>query len=277
MKVFTETIKVTEKELGRKKMTENAKLVAYLLDSISVAPNYARPAVIVCPGGAYAMCSDREAEPVAMQYLSMGYQVFVLYYSVAPEIYPAALMELALAVKLVREHAEEWMVDVNKIVVSGFSAGGHLACSLGVFWNREFLYKSLGVKPNEIRPNGLILGYPVITSGEYAHRGSFDNLLGDKAQDEKMLALFSLEKQVSRDTPKTFLWHTATDNAVPVENSLFFAAELSRQQVSFELHIYPDGYHGLSLANKEVAVNAEGIVEAVQTWVPLVKTWMENL
>lgn len=277
MKIFTEMIKVTEKELGRKKVTENARLVAYLLDSVSVAPNYARPAVIVCPGGGYAFCSDREAEPIAMQYLSMGYQVFVLYYSVAPETYPASLMELALSVKLVRDHAKEWMVDSNKIVVTGFSAGGHLACSLGMFWNREFLYKPLGVNPSEIQPNGMILCYPVISSGVYAHRGSFDNLLGEKAQDIEMLEFFSLEKQVSKYTPKTFLWHTATDNAVPVENSLLLAAELSRQQVSFELHIYPEGYHGLSLANKEVASSSEGIVESVQTWVALVRTWMENL
>ena len=121
--------------------TGEAVLHGYLLDAISVAPEKKRPAVIVCAGGVYARRSDREAEPVILQFLSMGYHGFLLDYSVAPNRFPTSVRELALAVSMVREHAEEWHVDPEKIFVCGFSAAGHLCCSLGEFWNMELLAK----------------------------------------------------------------------------------------------------------------------------------------
>ena len=143
--------------------TGEAVLHGYLLDAISVAPEKKRPAVIVCAGGGYARRSDREAEPVILQFLSMGYHGFLLDYSVAPNRFPTSVRELALAVSMVREHAEEWHVDPEKIFVCGFSAAGHLCCSLGEFWNQEFVYGAIGKTPEAIRPSGLILCYPVIT------------------------------------------------------------------------------------------------------------------
>ena len=124
--------------------TGEAVLHGYLLDAISVAPEKKRPAVIVCAGGGYARRSDREAEPVILQFLSMGYHGFLLDYSVAPNRFPTSVRELALAVSMVREHAEEWHVDPEKIFVCGFSAAGHLCCSLGEFWNQEFVYGAIG-------------------------------------------------------------------------------------------------------------------------------------
>lgn len=271
MRFFEKKIPITEEQIGRARVTSEARLDCYLLEPVSVAPERPRPAIIICPGGGYGWLSPREAEPIAMQYLSMGYQAFVLYYSVAPERFPVALMELASSVKLVREQAQEWNVDAQKIIVSGFSAGGHLACSLGVFWKRGFLCEKLGVKPEEIQPNGMILCYPVISSGEFAHRGSFENLLGEQTDLEDFV---SLEKQVSEDTPRTFLWHTATDGAVLVENSLLFAKELSRHGVNFELHIYPVGGHGLSLATEEVAHTENDVLPICQDWINQVKHWV---
>ena len=157
MNHFTEQINITEKQTGKKKLTPNACLDAYLLDPISVSPSRRRPAVIICPGGGYGHLSDREAEPVATQFLAMGCHAFVLHYSIAPDVFPYPQMELAYAVSLVRSHAEEWLVDPEKIIVCGFSAGGHLACSLGAFWNQEFLYKPLELTPDEIKPGGMIL------------------------------------------------------------------------------------------------------------------------
>ena len=150
------------------------------------------------------MTSDREAEPVAIQYIAKGYQAAILRYSVKPAKYPLALLQLAKAVAHLREYADEYHIDTEKIVVQGFSAGGHLACSLGVFWKKPFLSETLGVSAEQIRPNGMILCYPVITSGEYAHRGSFEALLGEDAYDPEKRKEQSLELQVTKDTLRLF-------------------------------------------------------------------------
>lgn len=276
MKQFTEPIIITEKQTGKKKSTENAYLNAYLLDSVSIASQRTRPAVIICPGGGYGHLSDREGEPVAMQFLSMGCHAFVLHYSLAPDVFPYPQMELAYAVSLARAHASDWQIDPDKIIVCGFSAGGHLACSLGAFWNQEFLYSPLNLTPENIRPDGMILGYPVITSGSFCHPGSFLNLLGSEAENETMRRLVSLEHQVGSHTPKTFLWHTSTDDAVPVKNSYLLADALTEHGVNIEMHIYPVGCHGLSLATSEVSGDdGRYIVPQCESWISLVKTWLE--
>ena len=292
--------------------TGTAEFREYILDPVSVAPKRLRPAVVVCPGGGYAFCSDREAEPVVMQFLSMGYHCFCLYYSVAPENhFPVSIWEAAKAVAIVREHSEEWLVDPEQIYICGFSAGGHLACSLGMFWNRKFVWEPLGLTAEQVRPDGMILGYPVISSGPFAHRGSFECLL--RTEGQKMTAeeyfrkyvgplagvpdgsdavrmgcteeesrgtmedFVSLELRVTKDSPRAFLWHTFTDGSVPVENSLFLASALRRCGVNVEMHVCPQGGHGLSLANAETSVPGSAqLVPAVQEWMPLVHTWIEG-
>lgn len=278
MNQFTKQIIITAKQAGKEKSADIASLNAYLLDPISVAPNRLRPAVIICPGGGYEHLSDRESEPIAMQFLSMGCHAFVLRYSISPDQFPYPQMELACAVSLVRSHAAEWLVDPDKIIVCGFSAGGHLACSLGAFWNQEFLYGPLELTPENIKPNGMILAYPVITSGPYCHKGSFLNLLGSESDDETLRRLVSLEYQVGSQTPPVFLWHTSTDDAVPVKNSYLLADALTEHGVSVEMHIYPTGCHGLSLANSEVSGDdGRCIVPQCQNWISLAKTWLEHL
>lgn len=251
---------------------------AYLLDVNPASDKQTRPAVIICPGGGYGKLSPREAEPIAMQYLASGYHAFVLWYSLPPFRFPTALQELAFLVAHVREHAREWHVDPEKIVVSGFSAGGHLACSLGAFWNQEFVYGPLGLTPEMIRPDAMLLCYPVVTAGKDCHKGSFENLLGDQADDETMRHLVSLEHQVGPHTPKTFLWHTITDQSVPVANSMLLAQALIRNHVNLEYHLYPVGCHGLALASEETAAGQARYVEPqCQSWMNLAKCWLEHL
>ena len=272
-------IQVTQAQCGHSCSHPQADLTAYLLDPMAETKERLRPAVVICPGGGYNHVSQREDQPVAMEYLAMGCQVFVLHYSVAPDRFPRALMELALAVDLIRSRSEDWHVDPKRILVSGFSAGGHLACSLGVFWNRGFLYGPLGKGPEEIRPDGLILCYPVITSGKYAHRGSVETLLGpEQLADPEMVELFSLEKQVGPHVPPVFLWHTWTDQSVPVENSLLLAGALREHGVSLEMHLYPRGIHGLSLATREVEGQDGRYYEpSCQGWIQLAKAWIDAL
>ena len=157
------------------------ELITYFQEnSPEMGADRKRPVVLICPGGGYHFRSDREAEPVALRMCGMGFHACVLCYSVAPETFPTALWELASSVAWLREHAEEYHIDEKKIVVCGFSAGAHLAASIGVFWNREFLSELTGFSAEQMRPDRLILSYPVITSGEYAHMGSFENLLGSE-------------------------------------------------------------------------------------------------
>ena len=277
MKLITWKIQLSKEAQACKKETPPASVTGYILDSISVKPERKRPAVIICPGGGYVHLSDRESEPIALQFAAMGVHPFILNYSLAPDVFPTSLMELADTVSYIRNHAEEWMIDPDKILVCGFSAGGHLACSLGAFWNQDFLYKTLNKTPEEIHPNGMILCYPVITSGAFCHPGSFKNLLGDQAENTELQQFVSLENQVGKHTPKTFLWHTASDTSVPLMNSLLLAEALTKHQVNLEFHVYPVGVHGLSLANSEVSPADGHYVEPqCQSWISLLKTWIEH-
>lgn len=269
-----EMLKISD--IFNKLKESNAIITSYIIEnSNEIDINKKRPTIVICPGGGYGFTSDREAEPVALKFLSKGFNVIIVRYSVAPTKYPAALLELASTISYIRSKENQWNVDKDKIIVCGFSAGGHLAGSMGVFWKEEFIKDRLNIENEKVKPNGLILCYPVITGGEFAHRGSFDNLLG-KSEDHTKL---SLENLVTEDTPKTFLWHTFNDGTVPVQNSLLFANALSEKRVPFEMHIYPNGVHGLSLCEESTARNREKkhIDEHVASWFNLACEWINRL
>lgn len=175
-----------------------ATFVGYCLDNSSeIDPNRKRPSVLVIPGGGYEMTSDREAEPIAMQFLAAGFNAFVLRYSVKPSIFPVALLEAAEAMRRIRTHADEWHCDADAIAAIGFSAGGHLAANLATSASDDVL-AAHGYDADAVRPNGLMLAYPVVTSGPLAHRGSFDALLGDRKADPEALDAVSIEKHMTR-------------------------------------------------------------------------------
>lgn len=237
--------------------------------------NVKRPTILICPGGGYDFCSDREGEPVALKFVSMGYNAFVLKYECAPQRYPQQLLEVAASMAYIRRNAEKFHVDDKKIVVCGFSAGAHLACSLSTFWKDKLISDTLNLKSEDIKPNLAVLCYPVITSGEFAHRGSFNALLSKDAPVE-LLKKMSLEKQVNADVPPTFIWQTFEDKCVPIENSMLYAKALKEQNIPFELHIYQNGPHGLSLANELTASNPNEIVPNDQNWVELCDNFIKS-
>ena len=254
------------------------QLITYIQDHYQEIKIESRPLVLICPGGAYAYTSPREGEAFAMQFLAMGYHAAVLKYSCAPAVFPTSLTELASAMILIRQHAQEWHVDPDKIIVLGCSAGDHLAASLATLWDEDFLAEALKLDKTDhklLKPDGLILCYPVITSGEFAHRGSFENLLGEK--EEELGGELSLETRVSEKVPPVFIWHTYTDGSVPVENSLLFVNALRKAGVSTEFHMYPCGGHGLGLANRlTCARDGSAVQEECTSWIPLVHTWIES-
>ncbi len=254
---------------------ETAALISYIpSNSPEIEQDRRRPAVIVCPGGGYHFLSDREAEPIAIRLNALGLNVFILRYSVSPARYPVPQRQLAMAVHLVRSQAAEFATDPNKIFVAGFSAGGHLAASLGILWKDAACFAELGLSPEAIRPNGMILSYPVITSGEFAHRNSFLCLLGEK--HDALKDQVSLEKRVTDDAVPAFIWHTYEDELVPVENSLLLAMALRAHLVPMELHIYPFGRHGLSLSNNQVyGPDAKTAIRPeCKDWIDMAARWI---
>lgn len=244
-----------EKYNLREKPTEHgfvSSLETYILDRRDNEP--ARPMVIVCPGGGYArVCEDWEGERVAVAYNAVGFCAATLDYSVAPHRYPDALLDVAAAIKLCREKAEEWQVDPHKIIVLGFSAAGHLAADISNEWNNGEVFGKEAVDSRIYRPDLTVLCYPVITSGAGRHEGSFVNLTGSNNPAD--WSSHSVETLVGDDTPPAFIWHTFEDSCVPVVNSLLYAEALRSHKIPFELHIYEKGDHGLSLATQAACRN----------------------
>lgn len=256
------------------KLTEyGVELTGYLHDaSPEMSHRASRPAVIFCPGGGYKILSDREKDPPALEFFARGYNVFILMYSLkerACGLHP--LKELSAAVMTVREKAAVYHIDPKCVAVAGFSAGGHLAASLGVRWNSPELRAEMDTKNGLNRPDAMILCYPVITAGPWAHRPSIEWVSGSKTPCP-LWDYFSLEKNVPADAAPAFIWHTVTDDGVPVENALLFASALRQAKVPFELHLFAGGPHGLSTCNEEVgSPNPES-----RKWVDLSLAWLNK-
>ncbi len=205
------------------------------------------PGILILPGGGYQHTSPREAEPIALRFAAQGFGAFVLHYSCAPSRFPTALREAAMAIRYIREHADSFGIDPDKVAAVGFSAGGHLCGTLGTLFDSPEV-ADLGT-PAQLRPDALGLCYPVAVSWGRTHEGSFENLCGKDAQLRQRL---SLETLVRKDMPPVFLWHTRDDASVPCRNSLILANALEEAGVDFALHIYRKGKHGLSTADAMV-------------------------
>ena len=269
MKVFTEKIDGTD--------GTTARLDCYVIDnSEEMDKDRRRVGVLLIPGGGYEMTSDREAEPVALRLVAAGCNVFILRYSCWPSVFPVSFLQAAEAMRRIRANADEWHVDPHAVAAMGFSAGGHLAGLLGTQADAPELADA-GYTEGEVRPDTLSLGYSVLDAGRWTHHSSIEHLVGkEKAADQKWIDRLSLEKHVDARTPPVFLWHTATDDTVPVQNSLMFATACVENSVPVELHVFPHGGHGLSLGTRETSIKGYhdyGIEPCVQPWFGLLRAW----
>lgn len=244
-------------------------LTAYIHDPHPELKIQKRRAIIICPGGGYTSLSEREAEPVALQYFAAGLNVFILRYSIREKAANnAPLIESALAVKHVREHAEDYFVDPDYVFISGFSAGGHCAAMCATLWNDPAVREALGIDsghaPEGInKPTASVLCYPVITGGRFAHRGSINALCGYPSENTEGADRFSLELHVDKSTPPAFIWHTFNDVVVPIQNTLLYVNAMAAAGVPFEYHVFPDGVHGLSICCDESASGQPHFVNTV--------------
>ncbi|MBO4431892.1 MAG: alpha/beta hydrolase [Clostridia bacterium] len=235
--------------------------------------NDVRATMVICPGGAYFFCSERESEPIALKFLDMGFNVFVINYSVAPHRYPSQLIEVAALFDYINKNATDLHCDTKKIGIIGFSAGGHLAAHYSNLWDDAIIKEKFGAT---YKPAASILCYPVISTKD-AHRGSFENLLGHFPETEEEINRFSCEKLVGRQTPPTFLFHTFEDTTVPVQNSIYYANALADNGIPFEIHIYPYGWHGLATCDSLTLDSNNDKLPYISDWVIRVKHWLNVL
>lgn len=246
------------------------KLTGYIQEPSKEMGTVAKkPAVLIFPGGGYAFLSDREAEPLALAYAAQGFQTFVLRYSVgkhAAGFQP--LKEASLAVGLIREHADEWHVIPDQIAVCGFSAGGHLACAVGL--------------QGEHRPNALILSYPAIDLGgaeeaKAARNHIVETLLGKADYTQEEMDVLNLHKHVTKEAPPAFIWTTGEDELVIVEHTLKLVAGYAAHKRPFEYHVFQKGEHGLSLAQPWLANGRKSMVDAhAAKWFEWSVEWLRS-
>ncbi|RAK06890.1 acetyl esterase/lipase [Halanaerobium saccharolyticum] len=246
------------------------------LEKYLIKDKKSRGTILIFPGGGYTHRADHEGADVARFLNENGFNAFVLHYRVAPYKFPYPLLDALRAVKYIKSKSEPWQLKRDKPAVLGFSAGGHLASMVGT--NND-LYRNIykkklnenGFKSDQIEAESseieaLVLSYPVITAGEFAHQGSVENLLG-KSPSQKSLNLFATDKNICAETAPTFIWHTADDASVPVENTIQFSNALSNKKIDFESHIFPNGRHGLGLAADN---------KYVSRWTDLLLDWLEE-
>ncbi len=224
-------------------------------------------AVIICPGGGYhAVCASYEGRKIARELNKKGVAAFVLKYrlpndSTCENKSIAALQDAQQAIKIVRENAGKWKIDSNKIGVMGFSAGGHLASTAGTHFSKSYIENK---EETSLRPDFMLLVYPVISmQNGLTHKGSCETLLGTNP-DSELVELFSNEKQVTENTPPTFLTHAGDDDVVPVENSIRFYEALKAKNVSVDMHLFSKGKHGYPLE------------PAASNWLSYVYKWMKE-
>ena len=233
-----------------------------------------RPAVLVIPGGGYRNIVDREADPVAFEFFTAGFNTFVLSYTVYDEekrepIGIEPLVQATKALLLIRERAEEWNTRGDQVAVLGFSAGGHLAGSCAFLWDSPELKARLDTQGRKSRPDAAVLCYPVtMMTGKHIHQNSITRLVGD--QDP---ALFDLVNHVDEKAPPCFLWSTVEDELVPVENTLYLADALQKHHIPYELHLYTRGRHGLTLGMMESNESHPHLA----SWVRLCKEWLGDV
>ena len=249
-------------------------LEIYLPHNYESRQEQKRPAILLCPGGGYRIVSPREAEPIALHLFPEGFNVFILTYSTQPHCFPTQIREAAAAMEVIHANADAWNTDKERIGIMGFSAGAHLSAH----YSNRYDCPEVREKFPESKPvKASILCYPVISGKNGTrHAGSFNKLSGHETATKEDLKAYSCEKMVTKKTPPAFLWHTAADPVVPVNNSLLYAQALAAKGIPFELHVYPQGKHGLSTADLWTNTEIPPEVAPAAEWLPNLKRWLKQ-
>ena len=272
--MFVERIALTNEENG-------PYIDAYIADA---SPNYTRKALLVFPGGAYIKLAPREGEPVAQAFMPYGYNTFVLHYTVSRKRrkpFPSHLIEATLAIKHIKDNADKYGIDPAEFYVVGFSAGGHLAASVATMWKNEKVLSAVEMPYGYNRVKGAMLIYPMV-SPDYSNCETYDrawgNLFACENPTPEQLNEAAIERHVDADSSPAFILHAFTDPVVDVRNALVLGKAYAEAGVPCEIHVYPEGTHGFSLANE---VSAEGHSEFMDQrlaeWVRLAAEWAKTV
>ena len=256
--------------------TATLKCFLHKADGEMAPYNQNLPAMIAVPGGGYHFVSEREGDPVAIDFFNRHYNAFTLTYDIAPAArYPLALTELACAVDYIKTHAAELHVDPARVFAAGFSAGGHLVGCLANFYTNLPVAEANG-KKLDAALTGVVLGYPVITPG--SHGGSFENLLGTTDMNAPEVQALSLEKSVTPSNPPCFIWTTAEDTCVDPMATVLYTTALLKNKVNVESHIFPYGWHGSSVGDERVYEKEQAkVFERSRVWTDLAAKFLESL
>jgi len=288
---------------------DDVTLTSYIIaDSPELMNGKKRPAILVCPGGAYLNCSDREGEPIALRFAAMGYHAFVLRYStyfegksgfpqlgqeIPPKqhcVHPAPMRDIGKAFLKLHENADQWLLDTDRIAICGFSAGAHNCAMYSVYWYAPVMTEFFRQPANKFKPAATILAY---TLSDYvlladAATGQLDPLArglfelsvlaftGTTKPSRELLAEVSPARQVNDQTPPMFLWATAADSLVPVAHSTIMATALATHKIPFEIHIFEEGMHGLSLADQASSGSWSQNNPDAAKWVGLAEAWLKK-
>ena len=261
-------------------LNENDKRV--FIDTYVANASKKRDALLVIPGGGYGtVCTDREGEPIALDFFARGYNCFVLNYRCGTEsdVYPAQITDAGAAMIYLREHADELKIDPERVFAVGFSAGGHLCGSLATMFAYPELVAAFGEKAIMIRPTGAILAYPVTVTRGNTHLGTFKNLLGKPLSEytDGELDKFSIDKALSADSSPMFLWHTVEDQLVPVEGTLKLGLALTAKKIPYKMSIYPYGPHGIALGTEITSTGAPSVQPLADSWTAEADAWMRTV
>ena len=252
------------------------------LESYAVVNPLDKPkdVILVIPGGGYHfVAKDREGESIALAFAARGINAFVLVYSIGEDaVYPRQLLDAAAAMKYIKSNSEKYNINPQRVFGIGFSAGGHLLGELTV--HHGVAEKLMGLEKDALKLCGSVFSYPVITAMASTHQGSFINLLkkpfDDLTDEEK--EFHSIERHINSETPPAFIWHTSEDTTVPIDGSLRLALAYVNANIPVELHLYPHGPHGLSLATENTAVGrAEYVVPEAQDWIDKAVYWISKI
>lgn len=262
---------------------KNVFLEIYIADPIG---DFVRDAILIIPGGAYGeVCHEREGEPIALAFIPHGYNAFVLHYSVnggdlsKGTTFPLQLIQASKAIKHIKDNAEEYNINPERVFAAGFSAGGHLAGSLGILWNNKEVYDAVHMEYGYNRPKGIMMIYPVVSNeNEFMHLGTFKNLLCVEDPRGEISDKVSLEKHVSEESSPAFIMATSNDEIVDVRHSLRLAEAYKTVGKMFELHIYPEGPHGVALGNEVTRCGNDKWVDvAIAGWIEQAVYWAKKI
>ena len=254
-----------------RKEGEKGFLTCYIHKEYDFAKDRIRPAMLIVAGGGYSHLSEREKQPVAFKYMENGFNCFILDYSTAPECYPTQQFEAVMAMIFIRKNARKFRLDAKKVVALGFSAGAHLCGMLATVTEDEMKDFALKEAIDFVRPNALVLGYPVVSGVKSPHVVSFANLTNN---NKSLYGKLSLENRVDKNTPPSFIWGCLDDPVVPSDNGFLLAKVYKRMGIPFEYHLFENcnGIHGLSICEKETLYENE----TVRVWLQLSKNWLKN-